>query len=83
MPYFAGIGVFSYLGSFGGGAGILPVGPDILLIAVFSSLIYVAAIRLRLPEDKFARYMADEKNEELSKYGTLEDGNFENLLRKT
>jgi hypothetical protein len=75
--------VFSYLGSFGGGSGILPLGPDILLIAVFATVIYVGAIHLRLPQEKFARYMAQEKIEELAEYGTLEDDIYEGPFRKT
>jgi len=82
-PYLIGIVVFSYLGSFGGGSGILPLGLDILLIAVFATLIYIGAIHLRLPQEKFARYMAQEKIEELAEYGTLEDDIYEGPFRKT
>ncbi len=82
LPYLAGIIAFSYLGSFGGGAGLLPVGPDIFIIGIFAALIYFAAIRLRLPREKFDRYMAEEALDEFAEYGTLEDGASQDYLQK-
>ncbi|PRD44780.1 amino acid permease [Phyllobacterium phragmitis] len=53
VPYFAGIGIFSYLGTFGG-KGILPFGWDIAAITVFSLAVFVLAIACRLPAERCA-----------------------------
>jgi amino acid transporter len=45
MPYFIGLGVISYLGSFGGGKEIIAFGWDFLVIALFSICCFVLAIR--------------------------------------
>jgi cytochrome bd-type quinol oxidase subunit 2 len=44
IPYFVGLALFSYLGTFGG-KNILGFGPDFAVIFIFSLIIYVAAIR--------------------------------------
>lgn len=76
-PYLVGIVILSKLGSFGGGAEILPVGPDILVVGAFATAIYDFAIRQRLPKDKFDRYMAEEKADEEIEYGVDGDGPLE------
>lgn len=47
LPYLGGLVLISYLGSFGGGRGIIPFGWDFLVIAIFSSIILYVAIRSR------------------------------------
>lgn len=44
IPYFIGIGVISYLGSYGGGNNTLKFGYDFVVIALFSITIFCAAI---------------------------------------
>ncbi|MDQ6774396.1 MAG: APC family permease [Candidatus Dormibacteraeota bacterium] len=68
-PYLVGIGLISYLGSFGpdpkpilglkGAIGVLPYGIDILVMAVFSLAIYALAMYLRLPNERVHEYLAD------------------------
>jgi amino acid transporter len=69
-PYVVGLGVVSYLGSFGpsdplpftnikGATGTLPFGWDILVMAVFSLAIYYLAISLRLPPKRVEEYVGD------------------------
>ena len=43
IPYLLGLAVISYLGSFGGGIGVLPFGIDFLVIFFFSAGIYACA----------------------------------------
>jgi len=45
FPYLIGMGILSYLGSFGHGLNLLPFGADFAVIAVFSAVIYVFATR--------------------------------------
>lgn len=56
LPYFAGIGVISYLGTFGG-RGIIPFGWDVVVIAIFALAVFFYAIACRLPEKRFAEQM--------------------------
>jgi len=69
-PYVIGLGVISYLGSFGpadrlpiillkGAKGDLPYGIDILVMAIFSLAIYLLAMRLRLPSERVHEYVGD------------------------
>lgn len=44
LPYLLGIGVISYLGSFGHGKNILTFGPDFIVIAVFTVTIFYFAL---------------------------------------
>lgn len=60
VPYLLGIAVISYLGAFGG-IDVLPFGVDMAVLSVLSVGIFVYAIRSRLPQEKFNRYMAEEK----------------------
>jgi amino acid transporter len=58
-PYFIGIGVFSYLGTFGGGIGILGFGWDLVYIAVFCVLILFLAVRYCLKAPAIDEYIKD------------------------
>lgn len=42
-PYYAGLGIFSYLGTFGGGQGLIPFGWDFVYIFIFSLVIFYLA----------------------------------------
>lgn len=52
IPYLLGVGVISFLGSFGG-LDLLPFGWDIAVIAVFALAIFICALHSRLPQDRF------------------------------
>lgn len=58
-PYFIGIGVFSYLGSFGGGLGVIGFGWDLLVLAIFCLIILAVATRFSLPASKMQEYIQD------------------------
>jgi len=69
-PYVIGLGVISYLGSFGpsdaipliglkGATNALQFGWDILVMALFSIVIYYLAIGLRLPRERAQEYIGD------------------------
>ncbi len=45
LPYFAGLGVISYLGSFGGGMNVIKFGMDFIIMAIFTAIIYFVAMR--------------------------------------
>jgi amino acid transporter len=49
LPYLVGLGVVSYLGSFGGGRAVIPFGWDFLVVIAFSAVIFLLALRSRLP----------------------------------
>ncbi len=65
IPYFTGLVLLSYLGTFGG-KGILPFGWDFLVIAIFSSVIfYIAQIScIQEPQEQYhlALNMLDKAN---------------------
>lgn len=44
IPYLIGVGVISYLGSFGGGIGVLPFGWDFLAVGCFSIFLFWLAL---------------------------------------
>ena len=52
FPYYLGLGVLSYLGSFGGGMGVLHFGWDFLAIFLFSILIFYLAHISRIKPTK-------------------------------
>jgi len=56
-PFFAGLGVLSYLGGFGGGLGVIPFGWDMVILAVFCLAIFALAIKYRLPSDETQAYI--------------------------
>ena len=58
-PYLVGLGVVSYLGSFGGPANALPFGWDVLVMALFSLAIYLLAVRMRLPREEIEQRIGD------------------------
>lgn len=49
IPYFIGLGLISYLGSFGGGVNLLKFGMDFIVMALFSCVIFYYSVRLALP----------------------------------
>jgi len=58
VPYLGGLLVLSYLGAKDfGGRGIFPFGWDALAVAIFSVLIYLLALRLRLQDETSVRYI--------------------------
>ena len=48
LPYLGGLALISYLGSFGGGRGVIPFGWDFVVIALFSLLSLYLAVKTRL-----------------------------------
>ena len=75
LPYIIGMGVISYFGGFGaggiidgvgtfktvfvGGNGDLPLYWDLLVVAVFSLMIYYAAMYFRLPSEQVDKYVQE------------------------
>ncbi len=57
-PYLGGMTLISYFGQFQGGREDLPFYWDMLVVAVWSLVVYYAAVRLRLPESKVDEYAA-------------------------
>jgi amino acid transporter len=55
-PYLAGMTLISYLGQFDGGRMHIPFYWDMLVVAVWSLIVYATAIRLRLPTAKVDEY---------------------------
>jgi hypothetical protein len=55
-PYLAVMTLISYLGQFGGGRGVIPFYWDMLVVAAWSLIVYVTAIRLRLSAQKVDDY---------------------------
>lgn len=45
LPYLLGLGIISYLGSFGGGTNVIKFGTDFIVIALFTIVIYFMAMR--------------------------------------
>jgi len=58
VPYFGGLGLISYFGSFGGGKNRIPFGWDFLVIAVFSIVILYLAVLSRTTKtlENFEKY---------------------------
>ncbi len=48
FPYFAGLGMISYLGTFGGGKGMIPFGWDFFVLFLFSIVIFILAYISRI-----------------------------------
>jgi amino acid transporter len=55
-PYLGGMAVISVLGQFGSGHHVIPFWWDMGVVAIFSLIIYYAAMRLRLPVAKVDHY---------------------------
>jgi amino acid transporter len=60
-PYFSGLILFSYLGSFGHGRGIIPLGWDFLCIGLFCIAIMWLAMRFKLPSETTEKYVEELK----------------------
>ena len=58
-PYLAGLGVLSYLGNFGGGLGVIPLGWDVAAAAALSIAVFYFAGWCRLPDEKTREYVAE------------------------
>ena len=56
-PYLLGLALISYLGNFGGGLGVIPLGLDVLLAAVLSISIFYFASWCRLPDARTEEYV--------------------------
>jgi amino acid transporter len=56
-PYFSGMALISYLGSFGGGRNIIPFGWDMFVLFIFSVFIMYLAVKFCLHEDKTKRFL--------------------------
>ncbi|MBA3350533.1 MAG: APC family permease, partial [Actinobacteria bacterium] len=63
-PYFGGMALLSYLGSFEGGKKTIPFGLDLVVVAVFSVIIYLLAMRTRLDPDRARMYIDATQEEE-------------------
>jgi Gamma-aminobutyrate permease and related permeases len=49
LPYLVGLGILSYLSTFGGGSGVIPFGWDFPVVIAFSAVIWLLALASRLP----------------------------------
>jgi amino acid transporter len=58
-PYLAGLTLISYLGQFSGGREVIPFYWDLGVVAVWSLVVYYAAMVLRLPTDRVDAYARD------------------------
>jgi hypothetical protein len=58
-PYLAGMALISFLGQFDGGRNIIPFYWDLVVVAVWSLIVYFVALRLRLPESRVDDYARD------------------------
>ncbi len=56
-PYFAGIMLLSFLGSFGGGKNLIPFGWDFVAIAALCVIVIFLALRYRLPASRTLQYL--------------------------
>lgn len=63
LPYYAGLATVSYLGSYGGGLGVLPTGVDMAIIAVLSLAVLWLAVKLRLAPGTVIRLIATARDE--------------------
>ncbi|MEM8704395.1 MAG: amino acid permease, partial [Pseudomonadota bacterium] len=73
VPYLAGLLLLSYLGSFGSGVEVIPLGPDMLAVGLLATVVYLFAVRLSLDKTKFKRYLAEEFLDEIEEYDLPED----------
>lgn len=60
IPYLLGMGLLSFAGDFGGGMGWIPFGWDLLIVSIFSLVIFVYAVRSRLPRETYQAYLEEE-----------------------
>jgi hypothetical protein len=59
VPYVAGLAVLSWLGTYGGGLGLIPFGWDLVLCAFLGLGAFVWATRSGLAQDQFDEKLAD------------------------
>ena len=55
--------MISYLGAFGGGAGVIPFGWDVIVVAIFSVATYALAMSVRLTPEEVRRHVAEAREE--------------------
>lgn len=60
VPFLAGLGLISALGSYGKALGVVPHPWDTLVCAAFAAAVFPFAVRARLTQEKFDRYLASE-----------------------
>lgn len=60
IPYLIGMALLSWMGTFGGGIGLLPFGWDLLAVGVFSVIIFHYAVRCGLSVEKYEEYLQEE-----------------------
>jgi amino acid transporter len=63
LPYFGGLMLLSWLGSFGGGRGIIPFGWDIAVGVALSAVCLALAVRYRLPDAIAAKHRGEHVDE--------------------
>lgn len=59
LPYLIGLAVISYLGTFGGGLGVLSQIESLVTITIFSLAIFWLAVKLRLPDADAKRLIGE------------------------
>jgi len=59
LPYLIGLAVISYLGTFGGGLGVLSQIGSLVIITIFSLAIFWLAVKLRLPDADAKRLIGE------------------------
>ncbi len=62
LPYFVGMALISYYGSFGGGKGDITFGWDFVIITIFSIGIFFLGVSQRLPAGEAAFQIANEQS---------------------
>jgi len=73
-PWIAGLALISYFGSFEGGTKALPFGVDLVVVAVFSLVVYAFALSVRLEPEQTKRYIDEVIDvEEDSQVQTVEE----------
>ncbi|HEY8675050.1 MAG TPA: APC family permease [Candidatus Dormibacteraeota bacterium] len=63
LPWLVGMAVISYLGQFTGGTGTIPFYVDLVVVTIFSLIIYYMAVALSMPADKVQAAIAAEELE--------------------
>lgn len=58
-PYFTGLTLLSYLGSFGNGLNVLPLGWDFLILGIFCTFIMWLAMKFKLPAATTEKYIQE------------------------
>ncbi|WP_247657621.1 APC family permease [Aquabacter sp. L1I39] len=61
VPYCVGVGLASYLGTYGG-IGVIPRGPDTLLLILFSLAVLFMAVQRPLDRATYRRYVDEDRN---------------------